>query len=65
MHHGAGQVLGQLVIEPGDQLVEVGPQLGLLDAALQLTDALGDAPGRSAAPPENKSFSVKQMKRGY
>jgi len=61
MHHGAGQV----PVKPRDQLVEVGPQLGLLDAALELTDALGDAPGRSAAPPENKSFSVKQMKRGY
>jgi len=35
MHHGAG---------PRDQLVEVGPQLGLLDAAL------------GAATPENKSF---------
>ena len=59
MHHGAGQV----PVKPRDQLVEVGPQLGLLDAALELTDALA-MPGRSAATPEN-NFLVKQMKRGY
>ena len=39
MHYGAGQV----PVKPRDQLVEVGPQLGLLDVALELTDALGDA----------------------
>ena len=60
MHHGAGQV----PVKPRDQLVEVGPQLGLLDAALELTDALGDArPQRGDAG--KQKLLVKQMKRGY
>ena len=61
MHHGAGQV----PVKPRDQLVEVGPQLGLLEAALELTYALGDARPQRGDVGKQKAFLVKQMKRGY